>query len=190
MIFSSESIAAIVQGRKTQTRRIVKPNDFALHFIIPDYGTGETSISGVVRGKRLQWAWGQDYAVCSGRGKPGVWWRPDNLSWGLPFVNLQFGFEGEQLSAEPVLVDIQEVLEAEGNCKPLRIRITSIRRERVQDISEEDILAEGFTPLRHNGKNCRVHDWYAGLWDTINTHKGTRWNDNPVVWVLTFEVKQ
>jgi hypothetical protein len=29
---------------------------------------------------------------------------------------------------------------------------------------------------------------FIELWDRINTHKGTRWTENPNVWVLTFEL--
>jgi len=31
-------------------------------------------------------------------------------------------------------------------------------------------------------------DAYAALWDSINTKAGTRWQDNPAVWVVRFAV--
>jgi hypothetical protein len=84
-----------------------------------------------------------------------------------------------------------------------RIRITGIRRERLQDITEEDALAEGceglWNPMRgyYNfreaptdttlfGKYSKDH--FKQLWDSIHTKPGTRWDDNPEVWVLEFEV--
>jgi len=78
-----------------------------------------------------------------------------------------------------------------------RIRITNIRREHVQDISEADAIAEGMTDTYFDGlpsyKNrvipghlCRAA--FADTWTTIHTKPGTRWEDDPEVWVLEFEL--
>ena len=74
-----------------------------------------------------------------------------------------------------------------------RIRITDIRRERMQSINVHDIRAEGIT-LDLDETN----DWnhlmllyfqaWRDLWNSINKKKGTRWEDNPEVWVLSFEL--
>ncbi|MFA4974630.1 MAG: ASCH domain-containing protein [bacterium] len=95
-----------------------------------------------------------------------------------------------------------------GRGKPAvgRIRITAIRQQRVQDITAEDALAEGLVcPDCNNGwitvysatdmfgcsevecGHAGLIDEYAQLWDTIHTKPGTRWADNPLVWVLEFE---
>lgn len=68
-----------------------------------------------------------------------------------------------------------------------RIRITAIRREDVQSITYEDARAEG-APPDHLCDCYSPVRWYANLWDAINRRKGIRWNDNPTVWVLTFEL--
>jgi len=60
--------------------------------------------------------------------------------------------------------------------KPLRIKIIDIHRERLQMISEEDARAEGVEDV----------EAYALLWDSINKRPGTRWADNPFVWVIEF----
>lgn len=82
---------------------------------------------------------------------------------------------------------------------PHRIRITNIRVERLQDISEMDILCEGvyfyncgidsgYTTkgLGYNFPTAR--DAFAALIDRING-KGT-WNSNPWVFVYEFELLQ
>lgn len=66
-----------------------------------------------------------------------------------------------------------------------RIRITAIRQEALQDISYEDVIAEGMNPLR---SDMRTIDQFVELWNDINTRDGTRWSDNPDVWVLCFEL--
>jgi len=65
-----------------------------------------------------------------------------------------------------------------------RIRITGIRLERVQDITEEAALAEGCLGVPHYQA---ARDEFIVLWSMIHTKHGERWDDNPLVWVLTFE---
>lgn len=75
------------------------------------------------------------------------------------------------------------------------LQITDVRVERLQDISEEQVIAEGIglsicqqsleTPqTRHQSKLTAVHD-FAGLWDSING--AGAWDSNPWVWVAEFK---
>ena len=59
-----------------------------------------------------------------------------------------------------------------------RILVTRMRKEWLQDITREDEIAEGF-PLPLDFKIA---------WDRINNRPGARWEDNPRVWVLEFEL--
>ena len=77
----------------------------------------------------------------------------------------------------------------------LRLRVTDVKAERVQDISEEDAIREG---VEHG--NVAGHDvdidgavWngayrraFALLWNSINGPGS--WEANPWVWCYTFEV--
>jgi len=81
-----------------------------------------------------------------------------------------------------------------------RFRITQIRRERLQSISDKDAEAEGIHLKRirsgdrgwSNGLDGRLYprreQAFKYLWNSIDKKPGTRWADNPEVWVLTFEV--
>lgn len=76
-----------------------------------------------------------------------------------------------------------------------RIRITGIRQERVQDISEEDAVDEGMPFHEYfkgyggwSERSVDPKERYAALWDTIHTKRGEQWADNPAVWVLEFEL--
>ena len=87
-----------------------------------------------------------------------------------------------------------------ANLMPRRIRITSIRAERLQDISEEDCFAEGVVQQRAEGVNGEIYSYipyerplyytpreaYAALIDKISG-KGT-WASNPYVFVYDFEL--
>jgi hypothetical protein len=59
------------------------------------------------------------------------------------------------------------------------IKVISIRQERLQDVSEADAQAEGF----------RSREDFHRIWSSIHTKHGRRWEDNPLVWVLEFELE-
>lgn len=78
------------------------------------------------------------------------------------------------------------------------IKITAVRSERLQDISDADCESEGICPVWESGfivgwsnkQDGKVYDKrqqaYASLFDKING-KGT-WEENPFVWVYDYEL--
>jgi hypothetical protein len=75
----------------------------------------------------------------------------------------------------------------------LKRRITEIRVERVQEITEEGARREGVTPFPRDpegdcwtdGKHRTAYEY---LWGEINGWNGPRsWGENPFVWVVCFE---
>lgn len=133
MIFKPELAQMVMSGRKTVTRRLVKPGDQ----YIEDHAHTDSVIEA---SGRVRWEVWKTYAVCPGRGKNGIG----------------------------------------------RIVITDIRRERLQDISTDDCVFEGIE-WRGVYRN-EVHDAFRALWESINKTPGTRWEDNPDVWRIAFEV--
>jgi len=78
-----------------------------------------------------------------------------------------------------------------------RILLTGIRLERLQDISEEDAKAERADNLDWSNvtsKSAKIRyrsyrEGYQELWnDCYGKDPDLRWDANPWVWVLTFEV--
>lgn len=89
----------------------------------------------------------------------------------------------------------------------ITLRVTDVRAKRVQDISEEDALAEGVREITKDGmvKKYAVYDFgdysstpwqdmprdtktaFRVLWDSINAKRGYSWKSNPWVWCYTFE---
>lgn len=69
------------------------------------------------------------------------------------------------------------------------IRLTAIRRERLQDLTEADALKElPVTSLEAGISDARwALNTFMGTWNIMNTEPGSRWEDNPEVWVLEFE---
>ena len=65
------------------------------------------------------------------------------------------------------------------------------RRERLQDLSCEDILSECIEAKFPGAVRFRdeiLRTAFEALWDSINQKPGTRWEDNPVVSVYEFEL--
>jgi hypothetical protein len=85
----------------------------------------------------------------------------------------------------------------------IRLKITKVRAERVQSITNADAFAEGSTK-RFNSfikTDCFNMDWsdlryfskspvesFRCYWNKINTKRGYGWETNPWVWVYEFEV--
>ena len=71
----------------------------------------------------------------------------------------------------------------------LVLDITAIRVERVQEISEDDAKAEGveqYVTGPHWDQD-RYRPSYRELWDSLNAKRGFGWATNPWVWVVEFK---
>jgi len=66
--------------------------------------------------------------------------------------------------------------------------ITQLGAERVQEITEEDCVKEGF-PEEIRWKTKRAPwriVWFSELWDSLNAKRGYSWEFNPWVWPIRF----
>jgi hypothetical protein len=66
-IFTEAHARLIMQGDKTQTRRVVRPHEYLVA-----WGPGPKHAPCVIHQNRLKWQVGRTYAVQTGRGKPAV----------------------------------------------------------------------------------------------------------------------
>lgn len=195
ILFSSEMIRAILEGRKTMTRRVVKDissrADGEWHpFIGPnDKQTGEWFFTT----KTYAHVIGQ-HRKCP-YGKPGdrLWVR-ETWSWignGFSVRDLEF------LMAEGEINLIYKADDRYGTfagpwtpsihmprwASRILLEVVSVRVERVQDISEADALAEGCVDWVENAADA-FHD----LWESINGKDPEKqWGANPWVWVIEFK---
>lgn len=74
----------------------------------------------------------------------------------------------------------------------ITLEITDVRVQRVQDISEADAKAEGAECLNvgmfnQEGPGYTYRVIYKELWDAINKKRGVYWQINPWVWAITFK---
>ena len=68
----------------------------------------------------------------------------------------------------------------------ITLEIVSVRLERLQDIREDDAIAEGWPKHRPSNPTGYTSpcQWYAELWESINGPDS--WTANPWVWVIEF----
>jgi hypothetical protein len=68
------------------------------------------------------------------------------------------------------------------------LKVTDVRVERLQDITEEDAIAEGMSKTLVDGVIfISAKGNFHVLWDSLNIKRGYGWEDNPWVWVIKFE---
>lgn len=186
-------VRAILDARKTQTRRIVNPN-----FVIQN-GWPFTHPNPSRLGKYV----GSLVRVECPYGQPGdrIW------------VKETFRLAHKTTTEAKVIYrcDDHEVWGAPWKpsifmprwASRITLEITDVRVERVQSITPEDAEAEGLIsdefPIGGNyvkkyGLEGWQHQWfrqspvdaYERLWDSLNAKRGFGWSVNPWVWVLEF----
>jgi hypothetical protein len=252
IIMGAESVRAILEGRKTQTRRVIKPqprwgsdvvgvkiidgvvfpiNSFPSQCGCPIYLSGiKEYIYGTkqpygVIGDRLcvKETWGvvshtfdENENICD--------WKPNRpakqireLKFGTGYYDghviykADGGFEwnaGDDCSIETKIA-WKSPLFMPRCASRILLEITDIRVERVQDVSEEDAIAEGvefgscweeqfgegyctgegWMDYRNADYGCSTpKESYKTLWDSLNAKRGYSWEKNPWVWVIEFKV--
>lgn len=179
ILFSGPMVRAILDGRKTQTRRLVvcrskRATDFDLWLQEAECPYGQP-------GDRL---WVRE-----------TWGRSTDLVRGYVYATDQhvsrFDILGERWTPS---------IHMPRAASRLSLEVTSVRVERLQNISEEDALAEG---IREDGEpwaseyGWGVADrrvWAANTarqrfeyaWDRINGDRAA-WASNPWVWCVGFK---
>lgn len=201
---------AVLEGRKTQTRRILNPTMLFERLDTYEGWTKESIADWKESCKdRLYKAEGEelkemlDYALEHSSYKVGekvaITQRYIDLTNNDEFYRL-CGIHGMPLECIGSEKGCYNKMFVKADLMPHRIRITNIRVERLQDISEEDCLAEGIQdivgktyPGTHfycitKADTCYVtpREPYAKLIDKISG-KGT-WDRKPLVFVYEFEL--
>lgn len=203
LLFTGPMVRALLDGRKTQTRRVLKPKAVASltcahrvesiggHPLAREYDRSWPIITGFTVGDRI---WVRET------------WRPYGLDTPL----------SECRDHEDIMcrADANEAEVAVLNWKPsifmprwasrLTLIVTDVRVERLQAISREDAIAEGLIQFAHASPMARDAgcDWtyegepeglcgspisaYGALWDRING--AGAWYENPWVCAVTFTV--
>lgn len=210
ILFSAEMVRAILDGRKIQTRRVIKPIGKDDGFVLLDNGNG-------------WWPYRSDdgeseFRLVKERGKFYYIETPHDCPYGeigdRLWVKEAFEYNGESYIYAADLNELG-VTKWAAKWKPsihmpraasrILLEITNIRVEQLQDISEADAMSEGISrvPFRPDdgfpicdgfmvGKDDGVSGLFASaiavyknLWESI--YGKDSWDLNPWVWVIEFK---
>lgn len=194
IIFSTEMVKALLAGRKSQTRRLVKgsdgcPWDYPLDAISP------WMVEKCKYGKVGDKLWVREKIYCfEGNKLPEL--KP------VDFRNLRdygcyYAANIEDSELDLVTKTISPIFMPRWCCR-IKLVLAEVSIERVGDISKADAISEGLEILKINGRDCYVGGSqkvyvvpqlaFRSLWNSLNTKPGTSFTNNPWVWVLKFDV--
>ena len=192
IIFTGESVVAILDGRKTQTRRVIKPqptigtdgeswwikdewfvDDESLkdHLFHNVYGGGQGTLGAVYSDGTADRLWVRErfsYCPVDFKDTNGIIYKADNK------------YNDYVASHEWVSPLFMRKINSR-----ITLEITDVRVERVTDISELDCEVElGVKPYSLGND---AYKQFAELWDSLNAKRGYPWKDSPFVWVYEFK---
>ena len=176
-------VRAVLDGSKTQTRRVVKPQ--------PSWNENDPDLEHVLTCGRTQrqLLMEQLFARCP-YGVPGdrLWVREtfaltgDNAS---PIVHPTHGGAAWRATDHAKAFKWKPSIHMPRWASRITLEIVSVRVERLQDISEEDARAEGVTLRGTTRYESECRNEYRALWESINGPGS--WESNPYVWVVEFK---
>ncbi len=194
ILFSGPMVRAILEGRKTQTRRVLKIKN----------GWKETIEDG-----KLLWEdkYGDWHEAPSPYGQPGdKLWVRETFKRGHDSISGSVMYQADG-HIKPGLGDFEceswrPSIHMPREASRITLEIANVRIERIQEISTIDAKAEGIEILPsgrgyydprydhgavHLGYFESATEAFQTLWESINFERGFGWEKNPWVWVLEFK---
>jgi len=214
IIFSTEMVRAILDGRKSQTRRVIKLkyDNTHIQWRTDKYGTRlvemQNDVEGETFGKNDDGNTWHKLLACMEiwpRYKVGdVLWVRENFyqryvirrnmdgepeRWRYP----EFGYvaSGGHPDTGEGYWQSRPSIHMPRAAARIFLRVTDVRAERVQSITYGDCCAEGVfnkKELKSVFDGSIATERFARLWNSINAKRGYGWDTNPWVWVYTFEI--
>lgn len=194
ILMSSPMVRAILDGRKSQTRRLVNPQPerapMPCHYVRSGWAQSSAPNEYGAVGCMCSASVIQRYCdVGDVLWVRETWADLRGMGFDAPFAyradSLRRGTDQEDCDGKRCRLDFGV------NWKPsifmvreasrLSLLVTDVRVQRLQEISADDACAEGIDD--HDDAPERI---YERLWDTINA-KRAPWASNPWVWAITFE---
>jgi len=213
ILFSAPMVRAILDGRKTQTRRVVNLTEFGpsttrgydWHFRDKHALWNDVSTERLLE-SRCPWArvgdrlWVREtHSYCDPMADGVERDDPTNVAYRADLSARVYGCGA--LSApldtfgwnwEHKSITWRSSIHMPRWASRITLEVTDVRVQRVRDISEEDAAAEGVDYIPEAPPSELTHRGaWRGLWDSINGKKPARaWADNPWVWAVSFKVAE
>lgn len=193
VLFNAQMVRAILDGIKTQTRRIVNPQPqmVADHATQPWVGPPEVLmklLDDVGRscpyGQPDDLLWVREtFRPVDDRKNGGEFWYDYRAT---PRFEYSAPAEWENDQSDPAALKWRPSIHMPRAVSRILLEIVSIRVERLRDISEADAKAEGTTAsiIGSDLDHIKYRAGYQTLWESINGPGS--WDVNPFVWVIEF----
>ena len=189
ILFNTEMVQAILDGRKSCTRRLIKPqpnqkHTYQLGFVndstgrkdIGSFGFGTSELAGSIQYVKPPYQPGDILYVRE------TWKKAPNG---------YYYYEDWQKNDIADITKWKPSIHMPKEAARIWLKVTDVRVERLQDITSEQICKEGVEveePYVLNGEEKRYA--FSALWNsTIKKSDLDRygWDANPYVWVIEFE---
>lgn len=212
ILFNAEMVRAILEGRKTQTRRVIEiPKPYQPRDRGNGVELGKITSTHPKKGKyglfvSHQHITGEsvDLIPCK-YGEPGdCLWVRESIQQVIGGVNAFYKADGAIVNLDTWCWERSTLpsIHLPRGLSRITLKIVSVRVERLQDISEEDAKADGTENWSHEAwgdvvgqcddpyraacyQGHRKH--FQHLWNSINAKRGYSWESNPWVWVIEFK---
>jgi len=196
ILFSTDMVKAILEGRKTMTRRVIKPQptDAGLEFATACEGEFSAWQDDGLNLDEHSEDGGPCQRICPyGQVGDRLWVRETFVltNYQTPVYRADFkdvnGYYWSSIASDPKDVKWKPSIYMPRWASRINLEITEIRVERVQEISEEGAKAEGIEALKPS-MCCYTNRYcFEVLWESINAKRGYSWEANPWVWCISFK---
>lgn len=192
ILFSTEMVKAILDGKKTQTRRAVTVHwhkgkrvlPYEPYYVESDGKLLFADEYGEYHPMEQLSPYGQSGDVFRVRE---TWAKDAN---GNYVYRTDYGTT-EDDSFPPSMFKWKPSIHMPRAAARLFLKVKNIRVERLQDITEEDAQKEMSFDSMYDlcaGFTGKYKIAFEILWDSIYSAKGYGWDENPFVWVVEFEL--
>ncbi|MEZ2759763.1 hypothetical protein ACBQ54_18875 [Providencia vermicola] len=204
IIFNTEMVRAILDGRKTQTRRIMRQQPKPSKTKENDYWFPCTKtqsmihVSDFIPGNSAVVDMHEFYSICCPHGGVGdrLWVR-ETFQAGL-CTESTFAYKATHKPSDldegwDEIIKWRPSIHMPRWASRITLEITDVRVERLQDISKQDAIFEGAPRGHHSidviSKQFGFPDfsrsWFAQIW--MDIYGEDNWAANPWVWVIEFK---
>jgi hypothetical protein len=201
IIFSTEMVRAILEGRKTQTRRVIKNVDITNSFDVDVDGSVYAYCCPATGDSFKPWE------IAPWEKGDILWvretWAKLNHNYKPDYNGNIFIYKADHITGNdgPDIIKWRSPIHMPRKAARIFLKVKNIRVERLQAITEDDAEAEGainWICQQHNngtwidnamrGAACaKPKRAFALLWNSIHEKRGYGWETNPWVWVIEFE---
>ncbi|WP_272671775.1 hypothetical protein [Providencia sp. PROV123] len=204
IIFNSEMVRAILDGRKTQTRRVMKSQPEPSKTKDGDYWfpcnktQSMVHVSDFIPRNNLMIDAHEFFSDCCPLGGVGdrLWVR-ETFQVG-PCTESSFAYKATHCPSDleegwSEVIKWKPSIHMPRSASRITLEITDVRVERLQDISKQDAISEGAPRGHHSidviSKRFGFPDfsrsWFAQIW--MDIYGEDNWAANPWVWVIEFK---